>query len=37
MLAAKDPLDANKIGLVGSSLLLGIIAGYPIAPWISDR
>lgn len=37
MLAADGPLDANRIGLVGSSLLLGMLVAYPIAPHVSDR
>jgi len=37
MLSVDGPLDANRIGLVGSSLLLGTLVAYPFSPLIADR
>jgi hypothetical protein len=37
MLATDGPLNSNWIGLVGSSLYLGMLSAYPFAPYISDR
>jgi len=37
MLATDGGLNASRIGLVGSSLYLGMIFAYPFAPLISDR